>query len=83
MSEKKKLDPKKVTLSDGQRNVEDVYQDQVCEMACDMCDTVLEKLREMGLMTDKLEDALENEVYTEMMAYFEKMFNYPEYSNYN
>jgi uridine phosphorylase len=76
-------DNRKIILDGKILSVDEIYQEHVCHMACEISDIVENKLKDMGMMTADMENALGNEVYDEIMGFFEKMFNFPEYRNHN
>jgi len=72
-----------IKYRDKEWDVDDIRQEEVCGMSCQVIDMIVEKLKIMGFMDADIQTVLENDCYDDVMAYFEKMFNYPEYRNHN
>jgi hypothetical protein len=63
--------------------VEDVRQEDIQGMACDMSDLVESFLESEGILDPPIKGALHNGIYDKMVEHYEKMFNYPEYRSHN
>ncbi len=68
-----------IKYKDKCMNSEDVRMEDVNGMAVVICDKIVDKLREKGLLTQELQNELENDGYVEITGEIEKIFNYPEY----
>lgn len=72
-----------INYRDGKMDPDDVHQEEVCGMANEIIELIKSKMEIMGVMDVDVETILENDCYDDVMGYFEKMFNYPEYRHHN
>ena len=72
-----------VNLGDRKIDADDVSQEDICSMAVELSDAIIDKLKEMDICTDEVNAALDNQAYDTILEYLEKLFDYPEYRHHN